>query len=76
MKKVLVQEVMDLTRIVDASFTPLKMLNPVAGHILNFRRKASLYRAAFNRTHKSARRLQGTDVSFKRSGYKLYTMIS
>ena len=62
MKEVPLQEFMDLAVINEASFTPLKMLDPVAARILKIWRKVSLYPAAFYRSREGTGCVQRTDI--------------
>jgi hypothetical protein len=70
MKKVFLQEFMNLTIISETSFAPPKMLNPVAARILKICRKTLLYLTTVHLTRGGVRSAQVTNISLKFFGHK------
>jgi hypothetical protein len=61
-KEVLLQEFVNLIIIIEASFTPLKTLNPITAGILKLCRKALFYPASSDRRCEGTWRVQATDI--------------
>jgi hypothetical protein len=75
-KKMYLEELMDLAVVVKLSIAFLEMMNPVEACVPDLWRKALLYSTTLYVSHKRTGSLLSANILLERYRHKLYTVIS